>query len=62
MNWDHTEGNWKKCMGNVNEQWGDLTESQLVERVQEVSEFPNDTPDCELTDWQRRLSEINNVA
>jgi hypothetical protein len=59
---DHTEGNWKKFMGNVIEQWGDLSEGQLVERIREASEFPDDASECELTDWQKRLSEINYVA
>lgn len=62
MNWDHTEGNWKKFKGNVIEQWGDLTEGQLVSRIQEAYEFPGDEAEGELTDWQQRLIEINRAA
>lgn len=30
MNWDQTEGEWKKMSGKVKEQWGRLTDDDLV--------------------------------
>lgn len=30
MNWDRIEGNWKRFKGNVKQQWGKLTDDQLV--------------------------------
>jgi len=62
MNWDRIETNWKKIKGNVGEQWDDLTEDQLVSRVQETYGSLDDEAEPELTDWQRRLSEINRAA
>lgn len=59
MNWDRIEGNWIKIKGNVIEQWDDLTEDQLVSRVQETYGIADDEAERELTDWQLRLSEIN---
>ena len=59
MNWDRIEGNWKRIKGNVNEQWDGLNEDQLVSRVQETYGISDDAAEDELTDWQRRLSEIN---
>lgn len=29
MNWDRIEGNWKKFKGQVQQQWGKLTDSDL---------------------------------
>lgn len=30
MNWDRVEGNWKQFTGKVKEQWGKLTDDDLV--------------------------------
>ena len=62
MNWDRIEGNWAKIKGNVVEQWDDLTEDQLVSRVQETYGISDDAAERELTDWQERLREIIRVA
>jgi len=59
MNWDDIDGNWKIIKGNVSEQWDDLTEDQLASRVRETYGIADDEAECELTDWQQRLSEIN---
>ncbi len=29
MNWDRVEGNWKQFRGRVQQQWGNLTDSDL---------------------------------
>ena len=62
MNWDRIEGNWNQFKGNVMERWGDLTEDQLVSRIQETYGISDDEAERELTDWQQRLSEINRAA
>ena len=31
MNWDRIEGNWKQFSGKVKEQWGKLTDDDLLE-------------------------------
>ena len=62
MNWERIEDNWHKLKGNVIEQWDDLTEDQLVSRIQDTYGNSDDEAERELTDWQLRLSEINRAA
>ena len=62
MNWERIEDNWSKLKGNVIEQWDDLTEDQLVSRIQDTYGNSDDEAERELTDWQLRLSEINRAA
>ena len=62
VNWDRIEDNWKRIKGNVVEQWDDLTEDQLVSRIQETYGISDDEAERELTDWQLRLSEINRAG
>ncbi|HET9404187.1 MAG TPA: general stress protein CsbD [Burkholderiales bacterium] len=62
MNWDRIEDNWNRIKGNVIEQWDDLTEGELVSRIQETYGTADDEAERELTDWQQRLSEINRAA
>ena len=59
MNWERIESNWNRIKGNVIEQWDDLTEDQLVSRIQDTYGISDDEAERELTDWQLRLSEIN---
>jgi uncharacterized protein YjbJ (UPF0337 family) len=30
MDWDRVEGNWKQAKGKIKEQWGKLTDDDLV--------------------------------
>ncbi len=62
MNWERIEDNWTRIKGNVIEQWDDLTEDQLVSRIQDTYGNSDDEAERELTDWQQRLSEINRAA
>jgi len=62
MNWERIEDNWNRLKGNVIEQWDDLTEDQLVSRIQDTYGNSDDEAERELTDWQLRLSEINRAA
>tara|TARA_R110002074_G_scaffold113783_3_gene242981 strand:- start:230 stop:427 length:198 start_codon:yes stop_codon:yes gene_type:complete len=31
MNWDTIKGNWKQMTGKVKEEWGDLTDDEIME-------------------------------
>ncbi len=31
MNWDTVKGNWKQMTGKVKEEWGDLTDDEIME-------------------------------
>ena len=62
MNWERIEDNWTRIKGNVIEQWDDLTDDQLVSRIQDTYGNSDDEAERELTDWQLRLSEINRAA
>ena len=62
MNWDRIEDNCKQFNGNVIEQWDDLTENQVGSRIRETYSITDDEAECELTDWQQRVIEINRAA
>ncbi|MBK8063445.1 MAG: CsbD family protein [Betaproteobacteria bacterium] len=61
MNWDRIEGNWKQFRGNVQEQWGKLTDDQLdviegsrerlAGRIQEAYGITVDAAEKQLADW-----------
>jgi uncharacterized protein YjbJ (UPF0337 family) len=58
MNWERFEENWKRIKGNVVEQWDNISEDQLVSRIQESYGMQDSDAERELTDWQERLCEI----
>lgn len=31
MNWDTIKGNWKQMTGSIKEQWGELTDDEIME-------------------------------
>jgi hypothetical protein len=64
MNWDHSENDWLELKGNVNERWGNLSDCQLADRVQETYGLTNADDDAQrqFTDWQLRLHEIERAA
>ncbi|MGJ5618343.1 CsbD family protein [Sulfitobacter sp. MF3-043] len=31
MNWDTIKGNWKQMTGKIKEEWGDLTDDEIME-------------------------------
>jgi uncharacterized protein YjbJ (UPF0337 family) len=71
MNWDRIEGNWKQFKGNAKQQWGKLTDDQLdviagkrdnlAGKIQEAYGISKDETEKQLTDWQKRLKEINHA-
>ena len=64
MNWEDSEDNWLQLKGNVNEQWGDLSDCQLAERVQQTYGLTDadDEAECQFFDWRLRLNEISLAA
>ena len=71
MNWDRIEGNWKQFKGKVKMQWGKLTDDQLdviagkrdnlAGKIQETYGISKDETEKQLTDWQKRMKEMDHV-
>jgi uncharacterized protein YjbJ (UPF0337 family) len=61
VNWDRIEGNWKQFKGNVQAQWGKLTNDdldvvegnreKLVGRIQESYGVARDEAERQVDDW-----------
>jgi uncharacterized protein YjbJ (UPF0337 family) len=70
MNWDRIEGNWHQLKGNVQQQWGKLTDDHLhvlagrrdnlVGKIQERRGVSKDTQKQQLSDWNKRIKQANN--
>ena len=64
MNWDRIEGNWKQFRGQVQQQWGKLTNDdmdyvegrrdQLAGMIQERYGIERDEADRQIDDWLER--------
>ena len=67
MNWDRIEGNWKQFKGNVQEQWGKLTDDdfdvaagkrdQLAGKIQERYGIHKEEAEHQVATWLRRAEE-----
>lgn len=63
MDWDRIEGNWKQLKGNVQQQWGKLTDDHLdaiggkrdkfAGKIQEVYGITKDDAHKQLSAWQK---------
>lgn len=61
MNWDRVQGNWKQIKGQVQSQWGKLTDddldviqgkqTELVGRLQERYGIEKDAAERQVNDW-----------
>jgi uncharacterized protein YjbJ (UPF0337 family) len=61
MSWDRIEGNWKQFTGKVKEQWGKLTDDDLMAikgkrdrlegKIQERYGYVKDRVKKEVDDW-----------
>lgn len=61
MNWDRIEGNWKQFKGQVQQQWGKLTDDdfdviegkrkELSGKLQERYGYQKDKADAEIDAW-----------
>lgn len=64
MNWDRIEGNWKQFKGELQAQWGKLTDDELDEiegnreklagKIQERYGKTRDEAERELNEWLAR--------
>ena len=69
MNWDQIEGNWKEFKGNVQQQWGKLTDDQLdviagkrehlAGKIQVMYGMSKDEAENQLADWQKKQKNID---
>lgn len=65
MNWDTIKGNWKQFKGNVQEQWGELTDDdfdkisgqrdQLSGKIQERYGLGKDAVERQIAEWERKV-------
>ena len=65
MNWDQIEGKWKEITGQVQQQWGKLTDDdiqkvqgkrvELQGRLQERYGLAKDDADRQIDSWLRAL-------
>ena len=63
MNWDRIEGNWKTFKGQVQQQWGKLTNDdldvisgkrdELVGRIQNTYGLARDEADRQVSEWEK---------
>ena len=64
MNWDRVEGNWKQFKGQIQQQWGKLTDddldkmkgtqTELAGRLQERYGIARDDAEKQIKDWLSR--------
>jgi uncharacterized protein YjbJ (UPF0337 family) len=67
MNWNQSEGRWKRLKGSARQQWGKLTDSDLeqiagkrevlIGKLQERYGFPRDQAQKNADEWIRALQE-----
>ncbi len=65
MNWDRIEGNWKQFRGNIQKQWGKLTDNdldvvegsrtELIGVIQNRYGIARDEAERQVEDWSRNL-------
>ena len=63
MNWDRVEGNWKTFKGQVQQQWGKLTDDdldvisgkreELIGRIQNAYGLARDEADRQVSEWEK---------
>jgi uncharacterized protein YjbJ (UPF0337 family) len=63
MNWDRIEGNWKVFKGQVQQQWGKLTNDdldiiagsreELIGRIQNTYGIARDEAEKQVTLWEK---------
>jgi uncharacterized protein YjbJ (UPF0337 family) len=64
MNWDRIAGNWKQAKGKMKEQWGKLTDDdlmeiegrreQLVGKIQTRYGITHEEAEAQVSGWERR--------
>lgn len=71
MNWDRIAGNWKQFTGVAKEQWGKLTDDDLLQiagkrehlegKLQERYGYGKDQIREEVDDWMSRVSPVEHT-
>jgi len=66
MNWDRVEGNWKQFKGQVQQQWGKLTDddldviqgnqTELAGRLQERYGYAKDEAQRQIDSWMKSVN------
>ena len=66
MNWDRVEGNWKQFKGQVQQQWGKLTDddldviqgnqTELAGRLQERYGYAKDEAQRQIDTWMKSVN------
>lgn len=64
MNWDRVEGNWKQFKGQVQQQWGKLTDddfdmirgsrTELAGKIQARYGLAKDEAERQIDDWAKQ--------
>lgn len=67
MNWDQVEGNWRQFKGQVQQQWGKLTDDdldqingkkeELIGRIQTRYGYAKDQVERELESFRQRCNQ-----
>jgi uncharacterized protein YjbJ (UPF0337 family) len=65
MNWDRIAGNWKQVQGKAREQWGKLTDDdlmaiagqreQLLARIREHYNVAEEEAERQVADWEKKV-------
>lgn len=68
MNWDRIQGNWKQAAGLAKEQWGKLTDDDLVVdsghrkhlagKIQERYGIAKDEIERQIAAWERKANDV----
>jgi len=63
--WDRVAGNWKQFVGQVKQQWGDLTDDEIMQlngkrdelagKIQERYGVAREEANRQIDDWASRL-------
>ena len=72
MNSDIIEGNWKELRGNVQKQWGKLTDSHLDQingsreklsgAIQKSYGIARDDAERQMKEWEKNIKKITKAA
>ncbi|MFZ4813357.1 MAG: CsbD family protein [Phototrophicaceae bacterium] len=65
MNWDNVQGKWKQYVGQAKEQWGKLTDDEVLEingnrevlsgKIQDRYGVAKEDANKQIDDWAKRL-------
>jgi uncharacterized protein YjbJ (UPF0337 family) len=69
MNWDYVKGNWLEVKGRAKEQWGKLTDDQLMQtkgnrdrlvgEIQKAYGYSKERAEKAVSEWESRFDETS---